>query len=90
MPPGEARRAICRTSAIAAVAPAKAAMGSVQGTAKPMPVTVTATAPTAAPPETPNTYGSASGLRRSAWKVQPLIPSAPPTSAARAARGRRS
>ena len=66
MPPGEARRAICRTSAIAASAPAKAPSGRVQGRMIPMPVTVTATAPTAAPPDTPSTYGSASGLRRSA------------------------
>ena len=50
---------------------------------------MTATALTAAPPATPSMYGSASGLRRIAWNLVPLIASAPPVSAASSARGMR-
>src|SRR3990172_4646642 len=47
-------------------------------------------APTAAPPETPRMYGSASGLRRRAWNATPEEERAPPTSAPRRALGSRS
>ena len=50
----------------------------------------TVSAPTAAPPDTPRIYGSASGLRSSAWKATPEEARAPPTRAPRSARGSRS
>ena len=43
-----------------------------------------------APPETPNTYGSASGFRNSICINTPANPSIPPTTNAVAARGKRS
>src|SRR5438876_6760047 len=45
--------------------------------------------PSAAPPETPSAYGSASGLRSRPWKSTPALASAAPTMAAPATRGRR-
>ena len=56
----------------------------------PAPPTSAAAVPAAAaPPETPSTYGSASGLRRSAWNATPAADSAAPTSAPRKTRGAR-
>src|SRR3970040_1808511 len=46
-------------------------------------------APTAAPPETPRMYGSASGLRRRAWNATPGGERGPPTRAPRRALGTR-
>ena len=51
----------------------------------------TSVPPSAAPPETPSTNGSASGFRSRAWSATPARrPSAAPTIAASSARGRRS
>src|SRR3546814_10494673 len=44
---------------------------------------------TAAPPETPMKLGSASGLRKTAWKLQPEIARPPPMPIAATRRGRR-
>src|SRR3989304_1172006 len=44
--------------------------------------------PSAAPPETPRTNGSARGFRKSACSAQPEAASAAPTTAASATRGR--
>ena len=46
-------------------------------------------APNAAPPETPSTYGSASGLRSTAWNATPVDASPAPAMAPRITRGRR-
>ncbi len=56
-------RAIPKTSPIASNAPANAARGSASVETAARPNTVAPTAPTAAPPEMPRMYGSASGLR---------------------------
>src|SRR3546814_19334128 len=48
-----------------------------------------AAAATAAPPETPMKLGSASGLRKTAWKLQPEIARPPPMPIAATRRGRR-
>ncbi len=81
--------AILSTSAIANAAPANAETGTDQPATPAQPAPIANTAPTAAPPETPSTYGSASGFLRSAWNVAPARPKAPPTSAASTARGSR-
>ena len=47
-------------------------------------------APSAAPDAVPSTYGSASGLRRSPWKVAPATARPAPTTSAVRTRGRRS
>ena len=44
-------------------------------------------APSAAPDETPVTYGSVSGLRKRSWRITPATASAAPTSAAVSTRG---
>ena len=54
-----------------------------------MPQVRAVTAPSAAPPETPSKYGSASGLRNTAWKVTPDKLRAAPTNPASNARGKR-
>ena len=46
-------------------------------------------APSAAPDETPVTYGSVSGLRKRSWRITPATASAAPTSAAVSTRGMR-
>ena len=46
-------------------------------------------APSAAPDETPVTYGSVSGLRKRSWRITPATASAAPTSAAMSTRGMR-
>src|SRR3546814_17173551 len=48
-----------------------------------------AAAATAAPPETPMKRGSAGGLRKTAWKLQPEIARPPPMPIAATRRGRR-
>src|SRR5579859_5597130 len=53
------------------------------------PARIAAVAPSSAPPDTPSVYGSASGLRRSAWSAVPTVASPAPVVAARATRGRR-
>ena len=59
------------TSTIARSAPAKAAKGRLHDPSPAQPKASTVTAPTDAPPEMPRMYGSANGLRNSAWKVAP-------------------
>ena len=54
-----------------------------------MPANSAASAPTAAPPEMPSTYGSASGLRSSTCISAPATASNPPTANPASARGRR-
>ena len=46
-------------------------------------------APSAAPDETPVTYGSVSGLRKRSWRITPATASAAPTSEATSTRGMR-
>src|SRR5699024_8669081 len=72
-------------------APANAAAGSVNAPSSPVPTpsTVTSTTPKPAPEDTPSRYGSARGLRVTAWATAPAIASAAPTQAAVSARGRR-
>ena len=60
------RAVIRRTEKMASKAPTKAASGNAQGERADHPRTTAPTAPTAAPPETPSTYGSAKGFRSSA------------------------
>src|SRR5262245_44959295 len=53
--------------------------------AVPSPAAIATVAPSAAPPETPSTNGSARGLRVSACSAQPDVPSAAPTITAKIA-----
>ena len=76
------------TVATAPVKEAASRKGS-QGTRAWSPRAVTAKAPSAAPPETPRMYGSASGFRRIAWKTAPAAPRAAPVMAASRMRGSR-
>jgi len=70
------------------MAPTKAATGTreagTSGRAK-----VKVSAPTAAPPVTPSSVGSESGLRVAAWSTVPQVASAAPAIAATTSRGRR-
>ena len=66
---------------------AKAPAGINHATA---PSSIAVSAPTAAPPETPSTYGSASGLRSNTCNSAPAIASEPPVANAANARGSRS
>ena len=59
-------------------------------TASEAPAAIATSAATAAPPEMPSTYGSASGLRSSACSKAPDKASSPPTANAVNARGSRS
>src|SRR5262245_22325774 len=79
-------------NAIVNAAPANAAAGRTgrEGASAVSPAAVAANAPRAAPPDTPRMYGSASGLRRIAWKTAPAAPNAAPAIAARSRRGSRS
>src|ERR1035437_9014476 len=87
-PRAPAARATSSTIVTANAAPANAAIGN---TASDVKCTATAvTAPTAAPPETPRRYGSASGLRSVACSAAPLKPSPAPITMPSAIRGRRS
>ncbi len=54
------------------------------------PASIAESAATAAPPEIPSTYGSASGLRSRTCSRAPANASSPPTANAASARGRRS
>jgi hypothetical protein len=60
-------------------------MGTAQELASLSPIATTAPSP--APPESPSRYGSASGLRTSAWRAAPQTPRLPPTRKARNTRG---
>ena len=53
------------------------------------PISIATSAPTAAPPETPMTYGSARGLRKSTCSKAPASASEPPVAKPESARGRR-
>src|SRR5690625_4779118 len=54
-----------------------------------MPKNIVITAPTEAPEDTPNVYGSASGLRKRPWKAAPAIARDAPTSPDNNTRGKR-
>ncbi len=72
--------------------PANAATGTPAAPAHPMlavPATIASVAPSAAPPETPRTYGSASGFRKTAWNAAPTEASPAPATAPRRTRGSR-
>src|SRR5215831_4424221 len=79
-------RASPKTIAVDATAPAKAPAGTIQAKA---PSSIAVKAPTAAPPDTPSTYGSASGFLSSTWSSAPASASAPPVANAATARGSR-
>ncbi|PAV93790.1 hypothetical protein WR25_02512 [Diploscapter pachys] len=76
------------TRANAASAPMKAPADS-DSTAPPRPNSPTATAPVEAPADRPSRYGSANGLRSSAWRITPQVASPAPQAAATRVRGRR-
>src|SRR3972149_6567544 len=78
-----------KTASAASPAPPKA-HGGRRGEASADRKRATVSAPTAAPPETPRMYGSASGLRSNAWKATPEEARAPPTRAPRRGPGSRS
>ena len=59
--------AISQTTASASNAPPSAAAGSAQTIVNVSPLQTAATAASPAPPDTPRTNGSASGLRNTAW-----------------------
>ena len=62
---------------------------SALGNAREEPRTIMATAPKAAPPDTPISPGSASGLRKKPWSTVPATASEAPTVAANMTRGAR-
>ena len=78
--------AIENTSRVAAIAPANAAISIAR---LPRPRIMTSSAATAAPPELPRIYGSASGLRSRTCIRTPAMASNPPTENAVKARGSR-
>ena len=78
-------RASPNTSSVEASAPPSAA-GVASAAA---PASIAPSAPTAAPPEMPRMYGSASGLRSSTCISAPASASRPPTANAASARGSR-
>jgi len=78
-------RLTARATKTAEIPPANAARVT---TASPVaPKAYATTAPTAAPPDTPRRYGSASGFRNDPWSAAPLAPRPAPTSAPRITRG---
>src|SRR5690554_2491135 len=82
-----------QTTAVAVNAPRNAISGNNQsgtGLNHHAPMTITDTAPKAAPDETPIKPGSANGLRNKPCKTAPDKASALPTNAANNSRGRRS
>ena len=79
------RRARPNTSSVDTNAPANAAGAAIAVN----PASMAASAPTAAPPEMPSTYGSASGLRSNTCIIAPASASRPPEANAASARGRR-
>ncbi len=99
MPAGTSRSGLTRpwcwatakTTTMAASAPSNAAPDNAYSPAAPSePNSSTAVAPTEAPEDTPSTYGSASGLRTSAWMVTSAAVRPAPATAASSTRGRRS
>ena len=80
-------RAKPKTIAIDTIAPAKAP-ASINN--EPAPSSIVPSAPAAAPPDTPSTYGSARGLRSNTCINAPATASNPPVANAARARGRRS
>ena len=91
--PARARaRPSVQTSAVAPTPPAKDATGTLAAAARappPTPATMAMVAPSAAPPETPRMYGSASGLRSTAWNAAPTAASPAPATAPSRTRGSR-
>lgn len=82
-------RARAHTEAQAARAPTNAATFIDSPPSAAEPSTITKTAPTLAPEETPRMYGSASGLRTVTCISAPASASPAPASAARSVLGRR-
>ena len=74
------------TNTIASMAPAKA---EPEISNVPIPASIAKSAPTAAPPDNPSTYGSASGLRSSTCIKAPATANRPPVAKAARVRGRR-
>ena len=72
-----------------AIAPTKAASGTVNAKAVDGPNATAIVAPRPAPAAAPSRYGSASGFRNTAWYAAPDAESDAPTSPATITRGRR-
>ena len=84
--PANSRRASANTSTVEASAPPNAPPWINR---PPAPSNIAPSAPTAAPPEAPITYGSASGLRSNTCISAPASASSPPVPNAASARGKR-
>src|ERR1700693_4475685 len=78
-------RLTASATSTAATEPTNAANVTAKSAVNPSAKTITA--PTAAPPDTPSRYGSASGFRSDPWSAAPLAPSPAPTSAPSITRG---
>ncbi len=84
---GPLPRARPKTIAVDAIAPPNAPTGTSHAAA---PSSMVVSAPAAAPPDTPNTYGSAREFLRSTWSSAPASERHPPAANAATARGKRS
>lgn len=82
-------RAVAYTSTSAPRAPRKAATDREAGPKRANPNTITETAPSEAPEETPSRYGSASGLRTRACRAVPITARPAPVTAPSSTRGAR-
>ncbi len=82
-------RAVAYTSTSAPRAPTKAATDREAGPKRVNPNTMTETAPSDAPEETPSRYGSASGLRTRACRAVPITARPAPVTAPSSTRGAR-
>ena len=91
-PPARPARTRAQTIAVAAAPPAKAAAGTAAASmnvAAPRPDAMATVAPRAAPPETPSTYGSASGFLRVPWNAAPTPAKPAPATTPSRTRGKR-